>query len=390
MNKRTVLFVDDEPKILKSLRRMLYPLCDDWNMLYVDSGAEALEIMRTTEITVLISDMRMPGMNGFELIDIVRKEFPDVVRVMLTGQPDKDLYCDVISICHYFLWKPACFEIFETLLGRIKELDNALHDEKLFTLIAGISSLPSLPDLYVRLTDLLKQPDSSSAEIAGVIRNDMAMTTQVLKLINSAYFGLAKPISTLEEAIIYLGMNVIQNLVLMQHLFIQVTPEEQKEFHLDQLWKHSFCVASMAEKIVMTQCKTDKSYCCRSYLAGLLLNIGKLIFIRHFPEAYRHILEETAQGVRPQTEIEKEHLGIDHAAIGGYLAALWGLPREIVEAISLHHAAPVFSGSSPILEAIWHANRICQGDFSLSDQNYAAYSLGKQFMTMNNILVQPE
>ena len=390
MNKRTVLFVDDEPQILNSCRRMLYPLYDDWNMLYVESGAKALEVMQNTEITVLITDMRMPGLNGFELIDIVRKKFPDVVRIMLTGQPDKELYCDVIGICHYFLWKPTSFEIFEEVLNRIRELDTALQDEKLFILIAGITSLPSLPSLYVRLTDLLKQPDVSSAAFAGVIRNDMAMTTQLLKLTNSAFFGLAKPLSNLENAITYLGMNVVQNLVLMQQLFTQFSLAEQKEFDLDQLWQHSFCVASMTEKIMKTQSKMDMSYCCRSYLAGLLLNIGKLIFIRHFPEDYRKVLEETALGTRPQSEIEKEHLGIDHAAIGGYLAALWGLPREIVEAISLHHKAPVFSGTSPVMEAVWHANRICQGDFSLSDSNYAAYSLGKQFVSMNNILTLPE
>ncbi len=390
MNQRTVLFVDDEEKILKSLRRMLYPLADDWNMLYVGSGAEALEVMRNTEITVLITDMRMPGMNGFELIDIVRNEFPDVVRIMLTGQPDKELYCDVISVCHYFLWKPASFEVFEELLNRIKELDMALHDDKLFSVIAGITSLPSLPAQYVRLTDLLQQPDVSSVELAGVIRSDMAMATQILKLVNSAYFGLAKPLSSLEDAITYLGMNVIQNLVLMQHLFVQCTPAEQKEFDLDQLWQHSFCVASIAEKIMKTQCKTVKSGCCRSYLAGLLLNIGKLIFVRHFPEAYRQVLAEAALGTRPQIDIEKEHLGIDHAAIGGYLAALWGFPREIVEAISLHHKAPVFSGTSPILEAVWHANRICHGDFSLSEHNHAAYSLGRQFVEKNNTLTPPE
>lgn len=390
MNKRTVLFVDDEQKIVKSLRRMLYPLCEDWNMLYVLSGAEALEVMRNTSVTVLITDMRMPGMNGFELMDIVHREFPDVVRVMLTGQPDKELYCEVISICHYFLWKPASFEVFEALLNRIKELDNALQDEKLFRLIGGIISLPSLPICYIRLSELLQQPDISNVEIAAVMRSDMAMTAQLLKLVNSAFFSLAKTIANLEEAIAYLGLNTIQNLVLMQHLFTQFTPAEQKEFNLEWLWQQSFCVASMTEKIVKTQCKKDMDYCRRSYLAGLLLNIGKLIFIRHFPEDYRKILEEAALNVRPQFEIEKEHLGIDHAAIGGYLASLWGLPREIVEAISLHHKEPVFTGTSPVLEAVWHANRICQGDFSLSNSNYAAYSLGKQLAIETDFLAPPE
>jgi putative nucleotidyltransferase with HDIG domain len=382
MKKRTVLFVDDELKILKGLRRMLYPLHNDWDIVYVESGAGALQIIEQNQPAVLISDMRMPGMNGLELMEIVRKQYPAVIRVMLTGQPDKNLYCEVMSICHYFLWKPTSFEVFEALLGRIKELDTSLQDEKIFKIIGGITNLPSLPALFIRLTDLLAQPETDSAQIAEVVQNDMAMTTMTLKLVNSAFFSLSRPVTNLQDAISFLGMDTIRNLVLIQHLFSQCTPKEYQEFKLDQLWQHSFCVAALSEKIVSTQCKIDRHNNCHSYLAGLLHDIGKLIFMRHFTDIYRKIIADSTHENKYQPDIEKEHLGVDHAAIGGYLASLWGLPREIVEAISLHHKeTKLLSGASPVLEAVWHANRICHGDFSLSDSNYAAYSLGKQFVS---------
>lgn len=380
MNKRTVLFVDDEQKVLKGIRRMLYPLASDWNMLYVESSAEALQVMAQTRINVLITDMRIPDINGFELMDIVRNRFPEVVRVMLTGQPDKDMYYEVMSICHYFLWKPASFEVLEVLLGRIKNLESSLLDDKLVQLVGRITSLPSLPTLFSRLTELLSQSNTDSSQIAAVIRHDMSMSSQVLKLVNSAFFSLSKPITSLEDAITYLGLDTIRNLALMQHLFSQFTPAEYQEYGLNQLWQNSFYVASLTEKIVSTQSKTRTPCNASPYIAGLLVNIGKLIFVRHFPEVYRKIIAEAALGVRSEFEIEREHLGVSHADIGGYLTSLWGLPREIVEAITLHHQLPVFSGDSPILEAVWHANRICHGDFSLSDHNYAAYALGKQLV----------
>ncbi|MBV5306292.1 MAG: HDOD domain-containing protein [Desulfobulbaceae bacterium] len=383
MNKKTILFVDDEPKILKSLRRMLYPLSTDWNMIYVESGAHALEILAQTPTAVLVSDMRMPSMTGLELLKIVQNRYPEIVRVMLTGQPGKDMYCDVMAISHYFLWKPTSFENFEALFGRIKELDSILKDEHLVRLIGGISSLPSLPELFTRLTELLDKPEANSAQIATVIGDDLAMTAQILKLVNSAFFNLLKRVDTLSDAVAYLGLDMIRNLVLVQHLFSQFTPEEYQEFQLNQSWQHSFCVANLSEQIVTSQCKIGQDHKHHSYLAGLLLDIGKLVLIRHLPDTYREILVKVAQEDRAQVETEREYLGTDHAAIGAYLASLWGLPREIFESIALHHKElPVnLSGPSSITEAVWHATRICHGDFSLSESNNAIYSLGKQFVS---------
>jgi HD-like signal output (HDOD) protein len=383
MIKKTILFVDDEPKILKSLRRMLYPLCTDWNMIYVESGAHALEILAQTPTAVLVSDMRMPAMNGLELLKIVQNRHPEIVRVMLTGQTGKDMYWDAMATSHYFLWKPTSFESFDVLFGRIKELDSILNDEHLVRLIGGISSLPSMPALYIQLTELLEKPETNCAQIATVIGDDLAMTAQILKLVNSAFFNLLKQVDTLSDAVAYLGLDMIRNLVLVQQLFSECTPAEHQEFQLYQLWQHSFCVASLSEKIVASQCTISPSHKHLTYLAGLLLNLGKLILVRHLPDTYREILKKVALEERPLVEIEREYLGTDHAAIGAYLATLWGLPRTIVEAIALHHKElPAnLSGPSYTTEAVWHATRICHGDFSLSESHHTIYSLDKQFVS---------
>lgn len=370
MNRKTILFVDDERNILKGLRRMLYPLRDDWNMLFVESGAEALETMEQNKTTVLISDMRMPGMNGFELLNTVRERYPEVVRVMLTGQPDKDLYHKVMTISHYFLWKPTQFEAFDELLGRIKELDAILQNKKLVQLIGGITSLPSLPVLYIRLTELLEQSDTDSAQIAAVVNEDMAMAVQILKLINSVLFGISRKIETLQESISYLGMETVRSLALVQHLFSQCNHKGCQTFNLDQLWEHSLCTATLSTQIASKLTKASQVH-QHAYLAGLLHDIGKLILANSLPDTYQVILEEVAESGRCLGEVEVEQLGANHAAIGAYLTCLWGMPRTITEAVAFHHEAPPLPSKdavSPVFEAVWHANRICHGDYSQSEK----------------------
>jgi HD-like signal output (HDOD) protein/ActR/RegA family two-component response regulator len=360
MTKKTILFVDDERDILNGLRRSLYPLCDRWNMLFVESGARAIEIMQQQKVNVVITDMRMPVMNGVQLLQTVRKGNPETIRIMLTGQADKDIYNEAMALCHYFFWKPTVFEDFEVLFHRLHCLDATLHNDNLVRLIGGIGSLPSLPILFSRLMLLLEQDETDCLQVAGIIREDMAMAGQVMKLVNSSFFGLAREIGTLEDAVTYLGVKTIASLVLVKELFSQCRPAAMKEFQLDQLWQHSFCVATKARKIASVAENGAQIQDC-AYLAGLLHDIGKLLLATHLPESYREIRENALRTGRPCAEVELDILGADHATIGGYLISLWGLPRRITEAVLLHHTSPSAGDASisPVLQAVGQANRLC-------------------------------
>jgi HD-like signal output (HDOD) protein len=370
MNKKHILFVDDEPMILNGLRRMLHPLRTCWTMHFADSAAKALELLAEQEVAVVVSDMRMPGMNGFELLKIIFKQWPQVIRVMLTGQPDKDIYCEVMTVSHYFLWKPARFEDFRLLLDTIHDLDAALQDPNLTQLLGGIVALPSLPPLFHRLTDLIEHQQTTDAQIAAVLTEDAAMAAQILKLANSAYFAPTPHIETIEDAVSYLGLETLQQLVLTHHLFSQCSDAERAAYQLDQLWRHSLYTATLA-KVIAATLSDDRVTQNNAYLAGLLHEIGKLVLIRHLPETYSAVLRQVQEQGLSQIEAESALIGSNHAVIGGYLTALWGLPRPIIEAVTMHRSTPVPSATckiSPVLEAVWHADRICHGDCSQSAQ----------------------
>lgn len=362
MTRKRVLFVDDELKILKALRRVLYPIQEEWEVLFAESGMEALSVVAQGHVDVLVTDMRMPGMNGLTLLKESKRLYPRTIRVMLTGQPSRDLFCEVLTVCHYFLWKPVDNQDLITLLTGIAEMDSVLRDEHLLSLIGGMASLPSLPTIYTRLTMMLENEDGDASAIAAVVGEDMAMTAQVLKMVNSAYFGLSRKFSSLEEAVAYLGIDILRQLVLVHHLFSECSGSAICKFHLEGLWAHSLCTAKLAKEICDSNHQIPNiGY--NAYVSGLLHDIGKLVLIRHLPYKYGQILEKCGHD-HWQIDCEEQMLGTNHASIGGYLASLWGLPHMVAQVLTCHHHDMASEDSArlyPVTEAVWHADRICNG-----------------------------
>jgi HD-like signal output (HDOD) protein len=363
MPEKTVLFVDDEPRILQGLRRMLHPLSREWNLLFADSGEAAMRLLEQTDVTAVVSDMRMPGMNGFTLLRSIGSRYPHIVRVLLTGQPDKEMYCDVMAMSHYFLWKPAQYQDLKKLLETIGNLSDTLGDQRLRQIIGGIRTLPVLPSAFQELTALMDNPDSRMEEVVAILERDISMAAQILKLVNSAYFGLSRRVSTLKEAISFLGLDILRQLVLMQHLFARIPESEVRRFRIDRLWQHSFCTATLAKDIIENSPVKCKNLSNVAYLAGLLHDIGKLVLFFYLPEASAEAREKLAFK-EAKTSDETAEFGADHTAIGGYLTSLWGMPHAITEAVTMHHAEHLDETAmriSPVLAAVWHADRICRG-----------------------------
>ncbi len=376
---KSILFVDDDLNLLRGLKRGLRSFRNEWDISFVGGAAEAFEFVRAHPVDVLISDFRMPRMNGFELLSRIREQYPRIIRIMLTGQPDRETYVESISICHYFLWKPLDVDVLALLLGRLKELNGLLEHPELTGRLHGLSSLPSLPDVYSRLTLLLDDPDSDLKELADLIRSDVSMTMQLLRLVNSAFIGLIRPINSLDEAIQYLGLNTLRSLVLLHHIFNCMTTGAYDEADLRALWQHSLITARLAEELVRD--KQNKEVSAFTSFGGLLHDIGKLVLMHCLQDDYRKIRELMREESLTQHQAELRLLGFDHAAVGAYLAQLWGLPHSLVEAIYLHQRDSLsdFEGLSTMVSAVWHANRISHGDLSASQEQYRLL-LDKSFM----------
>ena len=142
-----ILFVDDEPNILEGLQRMLRPMRREWQMSFAKSGAEALETLGANEIDVIVSDMRMPGMDGARLLHEVREKHPHVVRLILSGYSEKEMIMKSVGAAHQYLAKPCDADVLKTTVQRACALRDFLENESLRRLVSQLHSIPSLPSL---------------------------------------------------------------------------------------------------------------------------------------------------------------------------------------------------------------------------------------------------
>ncbi|MBZ5580545.1 MAG: response regulator, partial [Acidobacteriia bacterium] len=201
---KRVLFVDDEPKVLSGLQRMLYALQNEWHMEFVASGAEALQRLSESEFDVLVTDIRMPVMSGIELLMEVVERYPQIIRLVLSGTVDTDLTLRSAALAHQYLVKPCDAAILRAKVDHALNLRVVLADPGLKQLISRLPSLPSVPAIYARLLEALRSPDVSTKDIGAIIEQDMGMTAKILQLVNSAFLGITRRITTPGEAVAYL------------------------------------------------------------------------------------------------------------------------------------------------------------------------------------------
>jgi HD-like signal output (HDOD) protein/CheY-like chemotaxis protein len=329
------MFVDDEPMVLQGLQRMLRGMRNEWDMMFVESGTKALELMKDFSFDVVVSDMRMPGMNGAELLCEVLKRSPKSVRLILSGHADQDLILKCVGSTHQYLSKPCEPETLRTAITRALELEKSLQSQTLRQLASQMETLPSIPALYIEIVEKMRDPNVGLDEVAAVMERDIAMTAKILKLSNSAFFGLSRPMSSPLEAVRYIGLETIKALVLSVQAFSQFEKMIMPNFSIEALWAHSQATGALAQRI--TRLEDAKQLQSEAFVAGLLHDTGRLVLASNFPVKYGEAIRmSTVSGV-PLIEAERIVFGANHAEVGGYLLGLWGLPTPVVEAITFHH-----------------------------------------------------
>jgi HD-like signal output (HDOD) protein len=196
-----------------------------------------------------------------------------------------------------------------------------------------VGELPSLSSTFTRLTHAVKDPNASIAFVAEIIEGDVAMSAKVLQLVNSAFFGLSQHVTSLSNAVSFLGMETIKNLALTSEAFRVFVPDRRvPQTVCDSIQRHALSTAAIAAVLPLDRKMRDTAV-----VAALLHDIGGLFLASKMPEMYCSVLSRASErGCRP-FEAEEELLGTSHAEIGAYLLGLWGIPNLAVEAIAHHH-----------------------------------------------------
>jgi len=357
---RKILFVDDEQNVLEALQRQLRSMRDVWDMHFSISAEDSLEELKKETYDIIVTDMRMPGMNGLELLKIVRNLYPDMIRFILSGHSDREMILKSVPLAHQYISKPCDPATLKNTIQHTLKLRNLLKNETLTELAAKLTTIPSLPTLYNQLIEELQSPEATLKSVGNIIEKDVGMTAKILQLVNSAFFGLNRSLSSADQAVNYLGMDIIKSLVLSIEVFEQYHETHCRSFSLEALQDHSLMCASVARAITKEE-KKDKTLIGNSFMAGILHDMGKLLLVVNLPEEYDRMNQLRKHEKISVEEAEKIVFGASHAEVGAYLLGLWGFPDTILEAVAYHHQ-PSFSNVATFtpLTAVHAANVICR------------------------------
>jgi response regulator RpfG family c-di-GMP phosphodiesterase len=296
--KRNILFVDDDPIMRELFGAVLLAEPERWGVTTAESGEAALPFLDTDFFDVVVSDMRMPGMDGVALIREVKRRSPRTARIILSGVVDQKEIAESLRETHQFMPKPFRPKALRATLARISGLDAYLQDEKIRDTVAQLDTLPSFPSLYFEIMKELDAPDPSLEKVATIVAKDPGMTVKLLQIVNAASLGLARRFSNPVEAVQQLGIAAVQSLALSAHVFTCFESRAFKGFSITKLWDHGANTARIARKILEIE-RADAALAEDAYTAGMLHDIGKLMLANNLPEPFQRALDLTQeQGLR--------------------------------------------------------------------------------------------
>jgi HD-like signal output (HDOD) protein len=330
---KQVLFVDDDLSVLEGLRDALRPWRREWRATFACGGDAAIDQLHATAFDVVISDMRMPGIDGAALLRRVHELQPHAVRIMLSGSAETNVLERAAAVAHRFLAKPCDIEELGRVVTQAAALGGVSQAQGLHHASSATTALPCAPALYAELSALLATERAGMADVARLIERDIAVTARLLQLTNSAFVGLQRVVSRVEEAVSLLGLGVVKAIVLSSQALAAYRPAQPiAGFSLEALESHAALVAAMTRQLLTPG--QDREQASAS---AMLCDIGWLILAAQDPDRVGDLLAAAVVQRRPLADVERELGGPTHAEVGAHLLALWGLPDSIVAAVARHH-----------------------------------------------------
>ena len=353
-----VLFVDEEEQVLRGLSRMIEAELDDVDVETARSGEEALEILEDEEFNAIVSDLCMPGMDGNELLETVAVKYPQLFRVVLSGQATRETVLGAVQPMHQYLSKPCDPDRLIAVLKRAEAFQENIRSTEVLHAIGQSNCLPSIPESLSDLNLALDNENSTIEDISEIISRDPALAAKILQVANSAIFGLTHPVAELPRGVNVIGYEMIRTIAVSQSLF-SGSITQSSIFSPQKLFGHCFDCALISRKISRLN-SLDANSQYLAFSSALLHDVGKMVLANAFTERYQAILEEHDEE-KELWELELTEFSATHQGVGAYLLDLWGLPGEVVQAVVSHHSFDICAKSELYCQLVYAANWIANG-----------------------------
>lgn len=311
--KPSVLFVDDETRILDGLRRTLHPRRAIWDLRFAGGGLAAIEAMEETPADLIVSDMRMPGMDGAALLATLRERWPACVRVVLSGQSDTSAGLESARAVHQFLHKPCEPHVLEAVIEQASRIARLVPDPRRRALAGSLGSLAARPGSRAALERIVAHPQASAEQALPVILTDAALAAKVLQLTGTSFFTRPRPFVNLETSVAGLGIEALRSLAA-SHVFVSdPAAESALGPWLEEHHARTVRAARAQEP------PPGPTLGGVSYLRGLFSDLGALIVASATGSAPAPGAAEDASSAR---------------MLGAYLLGIWGISPTVVDAVA--------------------------------------------------------
>jgi HD-like signal output (HDOD) protein len=225
-------------------------------------------------------------------------------------------------------------------------------------LIRSAISLPTLPQIVARINALVDDPDVGTREIGAAVAEDAPLAAKVLKIANSAYYGLRERVLSTEHASAVLGVRQLRTIAMQVSVISQFDHLKASGFDIDGLWRHSISTGHACAHVARRSRARIGLAPDEFHVVGLLHDMGKILLLEGLGREYLDVIRQAGPDELALVEAETRALGFDHARVGSLIAAHWGLPGTVVEAIQHHHGPESASLRSPVVSLVAHTNRM--------------------------------
>ncbi len=337
-----VLFVDDEPLILRGIENALLFAEYEWDTCFANSGEEAVTCLADSPFDVLVTDMKMPGLSGADVLSHAREHHPAMVRIVLSGECDQELAQRAMPLTHEYVSKPCDPEDLFSIIARVSDASKSLDSPRIAELVGSLDTLPIQPRVFSEIQECINR-DEGLAAIAQVVESDVAIATSVIRMANSAFYGFGNRATTVRDAVSRLGSNTVSGIAMNAELASGASPSLLQD--LENLNDLSANVARIVRKLIGAEAPNAS-------LAGLMRSIGVVVFITCLGEEYLPIQEHFRATGLPDDEAELRLFGATHSEVGAYVLRMWKVDPTVVE--SVHHHREL-TRASPEAQRIIHA-----------------------------------
>lgn len=332
MNPR-LLFVDDEPQILDSLRNLLRKHRRRWDMTFALGGEEALLWIAREPFDMVISDMRMPRVDGARVLAAAKDHLPSATRIILSGFSGLDAALRAVPVAQQFLSKPCDGETLLAVIERALKPRSSPRWARVLEIVGGLHRLPSPPATFRDLELVVANLMSITKDVSAVLATDPAMCAKTLQLANSAFFGLPHRVVRIDSAVACLGINTMRALVVTPGAFDGAS--SSKAARVEELQRHALRTAQIARALAGEDDGFD------AISAAMLSDIGLNVLEERCGEELEEVRRLMEIEGLDRCAAEERVLGVHHAEVGAALLDIWGLPPDLVNAVALHHEAPL-------------------------------------------------